>query len=174
MPALALLAPSPPPLSFRQWRSRQALQAASSHRCVSRPSHSRRGKGSLPSLVRASNPSFERTAYGSRSIPTLGAPMHSSQTSVLFASAGSARAVTTACAAHLVALSPCVANRLATSRCIESVARPPSPASRHLTSAYIGCVFRKSVTGRFGIVTAEFGSVTDHFGDVTDDVLMAA
>ena len=81
-------------------------------------------------------------SYGSRSIPSLGAPMHSSQTSVLFASAGSARAVTTVCAAHVVALSPCVANRLATSRCIESVARPPSPASHHLTSAYIGPIAR--------------------------------
>lgn len=29
------------------------------------------------------------------------------------------------------------------------------------------CVFRPSVTGRFGIVTAEFGSVTERFGDVT-------
>ena len=37
-----------------------------------------------------------------------------------------------------------------------------------------GCVFRKSVTGRFGIVTAEFGSVTGYFGDVTDGHLMAA
>jgi hypothetical protein len=31
-----------------------------------------------------------------------------------------------------------------------------------------GCVFRRSVTDRFGIVTAEFGNVTGHFGDVTD------
>jgi Arm DNA-binding domain len=30
------------------------------------------------------------------------------------------------------------------------------------------CVFRRSVTDRFGIVTAEFGNVTDHFGDVTE------
>lgn len=30
------------------------------------------------------------------------------------------------------------------------------------------CVFRRSVTDRFGIVTAEFGIVTDDFGDVTD------
>ena len=36
------------------------------------------------------------------------------------------------------------------------------------------CVFRKSVTGRFGIVTAEIGSVTGYFGDVTDGHLMAA
>ena len=36
------------------------------------------------------------------------------------------------------------------------------------------CVFRKSVTGRFGIVTAEFGNVTDHFGDVTDGVFVTA
>lgn len=36
------------------------------------------------------------------------------------------------------------------------------------------CVFRRSVTDRFGIVTAEFGSVTDHFGDVTDGRLVAA
>jgi hypothetical protein len=39
---------------------------------------------------------------------------------------------------------------------------------------YAKCVFRKSVTGRFGIVTAEFGNVTEHFGDVTDGHLMAA
>ena len=31
-----------------------------------------------------------------------------------------------------------------------------------------GCVFRKSVTGVFGIVTDGFGNVTGHFGDVTD------
>jgi len=37
-----------------------------------------------------------------------------------------------------------------------------------------GCVFRRSVTDRFGIVTAEFGSVTEHFGDVTDGRLVAA
>jgi hypothetical protein len=30
------------------------------------------------------------------------------------------------------------------------------------------CVFRKSVTGHFGIVTGDFGNVTGHFGDVTD------
>ena len=36
------------------------------------------------------------------------------------------------------------------------------------------CVFRRSVTVRFGIVTAEFGSVTEHFGDVTDARLVAA
>jgi hypothetical protein len=36
------------------------------------------------------------------------------------------------------------------------------------------CVFRMSVTARFGIVTAEFGSVTDHFGDVTGGRLVAA
>jgi hypothetical protein len=30
------------------------------------------------------------------------------------------------------------------------------------------CVFRKSVTGVFGIVTGGFGNVTGHFGDVTD------
>ena len=29
-------------------------------------------------------------------------------------------------------------------------------------------VFRKSVTGHFGIVTGDFGNVTGHFGDVTD------
>jgi len=29
-------------------------------------------------------------------------------------------------------------------------------------------VFRKSVTGVFGIVTGGFGNVTGHFGDVTD------
>ena len=38
----------------------------------------------------------------------------------------------------------------------------------------IYCVFRRSVTDRFGIVTAEFGSVTDHFGDVTDGRLVPA
>ena len=36
------------------------------------------------------------------------------------------------------------------------------------------CVFRRSVTDRFGIVTAEFGSVIDHFGDVTDGRLVPA
>jgi hypothetical protein len=36
------------------------------------------------------------------------------------------------------------------------------------------CVFRRSVTDRFGIVTAEFGSVTGDFGDVTDGRLVAA
>ena len=36
------------------------------------------------------------------------------------------------------------------------------------------CVFRRSVTDRFGIVTAEFGSVTGHFGDVTEGRLVAA
>jgi hypothetical protein len=35
------------------------------------------------------------------------------------------------------------------------------------------CVFRRSVTDRFGIVTAEFGSVTDDFGDVTGGRLVA-
>ena len=30
------------------------------------------------------------------------------------------------------------------------------------------CVFRKSVTGLFGIVTDGFGNVTGHFGDVTE------
>lgn len=30
------------------------------------------------------------------------------------------------------------------------------------------CVFRKSVTARFGIVTDEFGNVTGDFGDVTE------
>ena len=30
------------------------------------------------------------------------------------------------------------------------------------------CVFRKSVTGVFGIVTDDFGNATGHFGDVTD------
>lgn len=35
-------------------------------------------------------------------------------------------------------------------------------------AAALSCVFRRSVTDRFGIVTAEFGNVTDHFGDVTD------
>jgi hypothetical protein len=36
------------------------------------------------------------------------------------------------------------------------------------------CVFRRSVTDRFGIVTAEFGIVTAHFGDVTDGRLVPA
>jgi len=40
--------------------------------------------------------------------------------------------------------------------------------------ALLRCVFRRSVTDRFGIVTAEFGSVTDHFGDVTDERLAPA
>ena len=29
-------------------------------------------------------------------------------------------------------------------------------------------VFRRSVTGDFGIVTDDFGNVTGHFGDVTE------
>ena len=33
---------------------------------------------------------------------------------------------------------------------------------------HLGCVFRKSVTGVFGIVTDDFGNATGHFGDVTD------
>ena len=36
------------------------------------------------------------------------------------------------------------------------------------------CVFRRSVTDRFGIVTAEFGSVTEHFGDVAEGNLVPA
>jgi hypothetical protein len=44
-------------------------------------------------------------------------------------------------------------------------------AHAHLGYSPRGCVFRKSVTDRFGIVTAEFGNVTEHFGDVTDGSL---
>ena len=33
---------------------------------------------------------------------------------------------------------------------------------------YSRCVFRKSVTGVFGIVTDDFGNVTGHFGEVTN------
>ena len=33
---------------------------------------------------------------------------------------------------------------------------------------WAGWVFRKSVTGHFGIVTDDFGNVTGHFGDMTD------
>jgi hypothetical protein len=36
------------------------------------------------------------------------------------------------------------------------------------------CVFRNSVTGRFGIVTAEFGIVTGDFGNVTDGEFVTA
>ena len=36
------------------------------------------------------------------------------------------------------------------------------------------CVFRRSVTDRFGSVTAEFGSVTGQSGDVTGGRLVAA
>jgi hypothetical protein len=36
------------------------------------------------------------------------------------------------------------------------------------------CVFRKSVTDRFGNVTAEFGNVTGDFGNVTDGVVVTA
>jgi hypothetical protein len=36
------------------------------------------------------------------------------------------------------------------------------------SSRAIECVFRKSVTGHFGIVTGDFGNVTGDFGDVTD------
>ena len=45
---------------------------------------------------------------------------------------------------------------------------------RVLLAVEQACVFRRSVTDRFGIVTAEFGSVTEHFGDVTDGRLVAA
>jgi len=37
-----------------------------------------------------------------------------------------------------------------------------------------GCVFRKSVTGVFGIVTDDFGNVTGHFGDVTEGLSSAS
>jgi len=43
---------------------------------------------------------------------------------------------------------------------------PISPARRKSRTSK--CVFRNSVTDRFGIVTAEFGNVTDGFGGVTD------
>jgi len=36
------------------------------------------------------------------------------------------------------------------------------------------CVFRKSVTDRFGNVTAEFGNVTGDFGNVTEGVFVTA
>ena len=54
--------------------------------------------------------------------------------------------------------------------------KPSTKASNCACVKAIGadCVFRKSVTGRFGIVTAEFGSVTDHFGDVTGGRLVPA
>jgi hypothetical protein len=34
------------------------------------------------------------------------------------------------------------------------------------------CVFRKSVTGRFGIVTTDFGNVTGDSGIVTEEISM--
>ena len=49
----------------------------------------------------------------------------------------------------------------------------PLPQSAFPTPSKL-CVFRRSVTDRFGIVTAEFGSVTDHFGDVTGGRLALA
>jgi hypothetical protein len=51
---------------------------------------------------------------------------------------------------------------------------PEVQAWRRVYSEMGLCVFRRSVTARFGIVTAEFGSVTDHFGDVTDRRLVPA
>ena len=36
------------------------------------------------------------------------------------------------------------------------------------------CVFRESVTDRFGIVTAEFGNVTGDFGNVSEGVFVTA
>jgi hypothetical protein len=39
--------------------------------------------------------------------------------------------------------------------------------SRGIEVIVANCVFRKSVTGVFGIVTGGFGNVTGHFGDVT-------
>ena len=54
-------------------------------------------------------------------------------------------------------------------------ARPRARHQHHVQAGSDdGCVFRRSVTDRFGIVTAEFGSVTEHFGDVTDGRLVAA
>ena len=49
----------------------------------------------------------------------------------------------------------------------------PFPHGRHCpkcqsSAAKRWCVFRKSVTGVFGIVTDDFGNATGHFGDVTD------
>ena len=46
----------------------------------------------------------------------------------------------------------------------------PSPNAwqvRATARAAVHCVFRKSVTGVFGIVTDDFGNATGHFGDVT-------
>jgi hypothetical protein len=49
-----------------------------------------------------------------------------------------------------------------------------TPQGGPLSPLLSNCVFRRSVTDRFGIVTAEFGSVTDHFGDVTDGRFVSA
>ena len=48
-----------------------------------------------------------------------------------------------------------------------------SPANEYMSET-TSCVFRKSVTDRFGIVTAEFGNVTGDFGNVTDGVFVTA
>jgi len=52
---------------------------------------------------------------------------------------------------------------------IAPASRQPNsvPATRLLRLSRVCCVFRKSVTGVFGIVTGGFGNVTGHFGDVT-------
>ena len=48
----------------------------------------------------------------------------------------------------------------------QGVTRMSFELSRFIASAR--WVFRKSVTGHFGIVTDDFGNVTGHFGDMTD------
>ena len=59
-------------LSLGTLRSRAAQLAVSRYRCSSERSRCRRFKHRAPFAIGASNPSFERTASGSRSIPTLG------------------------------------------------------------------------------------------------------
>ncbi|MEB0114847.1 IS66 family insertion sequence element accessory protein TnpB, partial [Variovorax sp. RTB1] len=43
-------------------------------------------------------------------------------------------------------------------------------AKAHHAYLFANCVFRRSVTGGFGIVTDDFGNVTGNSGDVTEEV----
>ena len=51
---------------------------------------------------------------------------------------------------------------------VPSLARPGGNLTGVTNIASDHWVFRKRVTGDFGIVTGGFGNVTGHFGDVTD------
>ena len=103
--------------------SRAALLAVAQRPCSSDGSRSRRFQHRAASAIGASNPSFERTASGSRSIPSLGAPMRSSQTSVRCVMVSSTRAVIGAAAVQPPGLSPSAACRPATPHRLAALAR---------------------------------------------------